>query len=249
MAAIKLDDLLGKKKDTPQVLDLSRSIVQTKEEFQRLLDKVPEYKIRPEKVKQDDVKVRDKDFNFRPSKRETKYEYAYANPIPPDMRSVALEDLNPVAIDWKMLTSIRPKSKQEEEMFSRLVLMGKLHLRTAAKEKRSTEGSPIHRNKNRAGIIETRAVVCSECGEEFCSGSSCGEFLYDSYLRTDVGSFSVDPTGNDGPTGKGSSPKRGRSKSGKKKKKKKSKRSRSGKRKKKAKGKSGNKSDDKNKIK
>lgn len=50
MATIKLDDLLGKKKEAPQVLDLSRSIVQSKEEFHRLLDKVPEYKIRPEKV-------------------------------------------------------------------------------------------------------------------------------------------------------------------------------------------------------
>jgi hypothetical protein len=50
MATIKLDDLLGKKKEAPQVLDLSRSTVQSKEEFQRLLDKVPEYKIRPEKV-------------------------------------------------------------------------------------------------------------------------------------------------------------------------------------------------------
>jgi hypothetical protein len=68
------------------------------------------------------VKVRDKDFSFRPSKRESKQQdYAYPNPIPPDMRAVALEDLNPVAIDWKMLTSIRPKSKLEEEMFSRSV--------------------------------------------------------------------------------------------------------------------------------
>jgi hypothetical protein len=50
MATIKLDDLLGKKKEAPQVLDLSRSIIQSKEEFHRLLDKVPEYKIRPEKV-------------------------------------------------------------------------------------------------------------------------------------------------------------------------------------------------------
>lgn len=50
MATLKLDDLLGKKKEAPQVLDLSRSTVQSKEEFERLLDKVPEYKIRPEKV-------------------------------------------------------------------------------------------------------------------------------------------------------------------------------------------------------
>ena len=51
MAAIKLDDLLGKKKEAPQVLDLSRNVVQSKEEFRRLFDKVPEYKIRPEKVR------------------------------------------------------------------------------------------------------------------------------------------------------------------------------------------------------
>jgi len=50
MAALKLDDLLGKKKEAPQVLDLSQSTVQSKEEFYKLLDKVPEYKIRPEKV-------------------------------------------------------------------------------------------------------------------------------------------------------------------------------------------------------
>lgn len=50
MAALKLDDLLGKKKEALQVLDLSRSTVQSKEEFDKLLDKVPEYKIRPEKA-------------------------------------------------------------------------------------------------------------------------------------------------------------------------------------------------------
>lgn len=50
MATLKLDDLLGKKKEALQVLDLSQNNVQSKEEFDRLLDKVPEYKIRPEKV-------------------------------------------------------------------------------------------------------------------------------------------------------------------------------------------------------
>jgi hypothetical protein len=115
--------------------------------------------------------------------------------------------------------------------------MGKLHLCTAAREKRATnETSCIHRKKNRAGIIETRAAVCAECGEEFCSGTSCGEFLYDSYLHTDVGALHIDPSGNDRPSARGSSPTRGRTKSGKKKKKKKQKQSRSAKRKKKPKG-------------
>lgn len=124
--------------------------------------------------------------------------------------------------------------------------MGKLHLRTAAQEKRARNGSSrIHRKKNRAGIIETRAAVCAECGEEFCSGLSCGEFLYDSYLRMDIGTLHIDPSGNDAPSGRGSSPTRGRTKSAKKKKKKRQ--SRGAKRKKKGKLKDGKKSAEKEK--
>lgn len=48
--ALKLDDFLTKKKEPAQVLDLSKATANTKEEFKRLLEKVPEYKIRPEKV-------------------------------------------------------------------------------------------------------------------------------------------------------------------------------------------------------
>lgn len=119
--------------------------------------------------------------------------------------------------------------------------MGKLHLRTAAQEKRATNGPiHIHRKKNRAGITETRAAVCAECGEEFCSGLSCGEFLYDSYLRMDIGTLHIDPSGNDASSGRGFSPIRERTKSGKKKKK--QKQSRSAKRKKKGKFKGGKKS-------
>jgi hypothetical protein len=125
--------------------------------------------------------------------------------------------------------------------------MGKLHLCTAAREKRARNvSSPIHRNKNRAGIIETRAAVCAECGEEFCNGVSCSEFLYESYLRTDIGTLHIDPSGNDVPSGRDSSPNKGRTKSGKKKKKK-QKQSRSAKRKKKGKSKRGKKSAEKEK--
>jgi hypothetical protein len=124
--------------------------------------------------------------------------------------------------------------------------LGKLHLYTAAQAKKArNDSSHIHRNKNRAGIIETRAAVCAECGEEFCSGDSCCEFLYESYIRTDIGNLHIDPTGNDGPSGRNSSPKRGRRKSGKKKKK--QKQSRNKKRKKKVKLKGGNKSAEKEK--
>lgn len=46
----KLDDLLGKRKDVLPVLDLSKTIVHTKEEYKRLCEKVPDYKMRPIKV-------------------------------------------------------------------------------------------------------------------------------------------------------------------------------------------------------
>lgn len=49
--ALKLDDLISKKKDSLQILDLSKSIVNSKEELRRLLEKVPEFKIKPEKVR------------------------------------------------------------------------------------------------------------------------------------------------------------------------------------------------------
>lgn len=46
----KLDDLLGKRKDVLPVLDLSKTIVHNKEEYKRLFEKVPDYKMRPIKV-------------------------------------------------------------------------------------------------------------------------------------------------------------------------------------------------------
>lgn len=46
----KLDDLLGKKKEVVPVLDLSKTVAHTKEEYKRLLEKVPDFKMRPIKV-------------------------------------------------------------------------------------------------------------------------------------------------------------------------------------------------------
>ena len=63
--------------------------------------------------------------------------------------------------------------------------MGKLAARTSERESRSYM-SPIRRNKNRAGIIESSVKICGECGEEFCAGESCGDILYDSFIRVTV---------------------------------------------------------------
>lgn len=49
----KLDDLLGKKKEIIPVLDLSKTVANTKEEYKRLMEKVPDYKTRPIKVSSD----------------------------------------------------------------------------------------------------------------------------------------------------------------------------------------------------
>lgn len=46
----KLDDLLGNKKEVVPVLDLSKIIVHSKDEYKRLCEKVPDYKMRPIKV-------------------------------------------------------------------------------------------------------------------------------------------------------------------------------------------------------
>lgn len=76
------------------------------------------------KVKREDTKIHDKEFSWKVSKKELKAierNWAYGNPVPPDMRGLHLQELQQVPIDWRMLTSIRPKLRQDEEMFSRLV--------------------------------------------------------------------------------------------------------------------------------
>lgn len=54
----------------------------------------------------------------------------YADPIPAKLRFMDLKDLVTTDIDWKMLTMIRPSSKIEEEFFSRLVQVARLHHKT-----------------------------------------------------------------------------------------------------------------------
>lgn len=54
----------------------------------------------------------------------------------------------------------------------RLVELGKMQLKTAASDKRAFALDPqIRKTKNKAGVVEIRAVSCKECGEEFCNGA------------------------------------------------------------------------------
>ncbi|XP_066599047.1 uncharacterized protein [Prorops nasuta] len=194
--AFQLDDLLkDDKKDSNLIPDLSKATCNSKEEFRRLFERCPEFKIKPEKVKKEETKIRDKDFSWKATRKELRVlerEWNYGNPIPMEMRELNLRELQQVAIDWRMLTSIRPDNSQDEEMFSRLVEMGKLEAKTLLKEKRLFR-SPIRRSKNRAGIIESSVKICAECGEEFCFGESCGDILYDSFIRVTVTSQQVKP--------------------------------------------------------
>ncbi|XP_062134042.1 uncharacterized protein LOC133844180 [Drosophila sulfurigaster albostrigata] len=193
----KLDDLLGKKKTVVPVLDLSRSNIQSTEEFKRLMEKVPDYKMRPIKVRAEEIKIREKDYAFKMPKKEMRkllksngereLLYTYADPVPGEMKDVVLMELCAVPIDWKMLTTLRPKSKQEEEYFSRMVEMGKLELKTEAKDRRDFAlNNCIKKIKNKSGIVETRLVTCESCGEEMCWGKSCGDFNYDLYIRVEA---------------------------------------------------------------
>lgn len=119
----KLDDFLTKKKETVPILDLSKTTANSKEELRKLLEKIPDFKIRPERVP-DHIKIKDKQFKFKSSKKDVKAmreRYTFMDPLPAEMKNLKIDDLAAVSIDWKMLTTLRPKSKVEENYFSRYV--------------------------------------------------------------------------------------------------------------------------------
>lgn len=45
--------------------------------------------------------------------------YQYLDPVPTEMRPVVILELCAVPIDWKMLTTLRPKAKLEVEYYSK----------------------------------------------------------------------------------------------------------------------------------
>ncbi|CAG4950605.1 uncharacterized protein LOC123694195 [Colias croceus] len=197
----KLDDLFDKKKDEAPMLDLSKVVINTAEEYRAVLDKVPDFKTRPEKVRSDDIKIKDRkeDHKTKTSKKEIRayeklgtrgYEekqFTFMDPIPVEMQGLKFDELCAVPIEWRMLTSIRPKSKLDEEYFNRLIELGKSELRTKAKEKReNVKNNMVRRIKNRSGVTETRIVSCAECGEEYCNGKMCTITNYDMFARIKV---------------------------------------------------------------
>ncbi|KAI8426480.1 hypothetical protein MSG28_005299 [Choristoneura fumiferana] len=181
----KIDDLFDKKKDEAPMLDLSKTVINTAEEYRAVLDKVPDFKTRPEKVRAEDIKIKDRveDQKTKTPRKEIRayerlgtrgYEerqFTFMDPVPMEMRGLKFEELCAVPIEWRMLTAIRPKSKLDEEYFNRLIELGKSELKTKAKDMREFSKNPmIRKTKNRSGVTETRVVSCAECGEEYCDG-------------------------------------------------------------------------------
>lgn len=92
-----------------------------------------------------------------------------------------------VPIDWKMLTTLRPKLKTDEDYFDRLIEMGKLQIKTEMLDKKvNAPVNTMRKFKNKAGVIETRITTCPECSEEFCFGTTCAEFNYDLFARIPI---------------------------------------------------------------
>ncbi|XP_037869794.1 uncharacterized protein LOC101745784 [Bombyx mori] len=196
-----IDDLFDKKKDEAPMLDLSKTVINTAEEYRAVLDKVPDFKTRPEKVKAEDIKIKDKveDQKTKTPRKEIRayeklgtrgYEekhFTFMDPIPVEMKGLKFEELCAVPIEWRMLTSTRPKSKLDEEYFNRLIELGKSELRTKTRDKREyAKNTMIRKTKNRSGVTETRIPSCPECGEEYCNGKMCAITNYDMFARLKV---------------------------------------------------------------
>lgn len=94
----KFEDLFSKKKEAVPVLDLSKTTATSADEFKKLMEKVPDFKTRPIKVRPEEIKIKEKECKeFKLSKKELKYlknsqgerekQYAYMDPVPTEMRS------------------------------------------------------------------------------------------------------------------------------------------------------------------
>ncbi|XP_023338333.1 uncharacterized protein LOC111709004 [Eurytemora carolleeae] len=261
----QVEDVLNKKKPPPQILDLRKATISNEDEYKKLMEKIPDYRIQPEDAEEtrkqiqmlenamqlyrkkkkyknserkleaipltvvsqgarppevnvgserrpqtshDRAHTKDKELLLAKSKimqnesaggplKESEQgclsdidEYPFSNPCPPSMRHVRIADLSAVEINWKMLTLARPTNLVDENIFSKLVELEKLRLRTRKDEEKvvndlnGVDPFLVIRNPScsRGGVMEKYVLVCQECGEEYCSGS-CSVFQYDSFQR------------------------------------------------------------------
>ncbi|GBM19622.1 hypothetical protein AVEN_107297-1 [Araneus ventricosus] len=117
----------------PKFLDLSALKPQTKEEVQNAMYKIPEMKLRPEKIPDEENVV-----NLKSWKKPHK-DFPYLNPVPASMVHVDILELSKVDIDWKMLTLDRPETPLEIHIFTRIVFLNKVTLKCIVQEKARKE--------------------------------------------------------------------------------------------------------------
>ncbi|GAB6025778.1 hypothetical protein CHUAL_011759 [Chamberlinius hualienensis] len=190
----------GSDKKVMDILDLSLIEISCKSDLKKLLERIPDYKVRPEKVREEEISIEDGNYAENLTDTSDKVDYQFANPIPVSLRDVCLKELGRVNISWRMLTVSRPKSKLEEDFFTRMVQLEKLQYKTIhwefekealknrkgmATSRSRTAGRPAFKSgfNVKSSVTETRLITCKECGIEFCYGT-CNKFLYDDSART-----------------------------------------------------------------
>ncbi|XP_068247744.1 uncharacterized protein [Palaemon carinicauda] len=185
---IHLEDMLTVVKPPAESLDLFRTKVKSKEDFDRAYEKIHEYKVRPEKLsRQEALGEGPRGWRPTPGKPEDP-QAGYADPLPPSMQGLNMEEFYEVDIDWRMLTTARPQTRHEEEIFSRFVEMGRKQLQRIRQDNellaqgKDWRGRIVKVVPGRGSVPETRLPICKECNEELCHGG-CREYLYVKFMR------------------------------------------------------------------
>ncbi|ODN02840.1 hypothetical protein Ocin01_03856 [Orchesella cincta] len=212
MSKLDLLDLFQASMKQPlKLLDLSNVKIDSDADFLKYMNKVPEMKLRPDKVLPEDIQIIT-DFSFAsPTKQQQEVssttvssgskskKISYEDPLPLCMRTTRLEELWALDIHWKMLTSDRPSSKIEAFFFERIVELGRFALADRKQEQAtikaimsSVVGTPavtylialgFITTRSKRGAVETKLKVCKNCGLELCTGAFCKVYHYEGYTR------------------------------------------------------------------
>ncbi|KAG8180219.1 hypothetical protein JTE90_016495 [Oedothorax gibbosus] len=163
-----LDDQSGRPAQQ-RFLDLSTLKPQTREEVQNALYKIPEMRLRPEKLPEDENPL-------LPDSWRRSWSYPYMNPVPPSMVHVKIKQLSKVDIDWKMLTLDRPETALEVHIFSRIVYLNKVTRKCIANEKDRKE-------KAQSVRLQRLGAKYGKVAKDGDSGAKIEDLTYECFSR------------------------------------------------------------------
>ncbi|XP_054164810.1 uncharacterized protein LOC128962461 [Oppia nitens] len=153
--SFKLKDDYKESKSELIFLDLSETIILTKEDLDKTISRIPNLKLRSDPI--DDIidkrfndlqtiqlsghsKCLPKNIDSNSTRRQTLLvdfnttkllpKFSFKNPIPESMSGLNLNDFCETDIDWKMLTILRPETHLEEQYFTNLVQLYQLRHKT-----------------------------------------------------------------------------------------------------------------------